>query len=415
LSKTKKINFTKKGLEQLPAEETRYSVFDANTRGLALAVYPTGQKTFFHLKKVQGWPQRVTIGSFPDLTVEQARGQAAGLNNQLATWKAGGYEGANPTARSREAAASSLGELLNHYCDHHLVDNAKNGERAVSSARWQFDTYLASWRNRPLSSIRRADVRERHAEIGKKHGQVTANRVVTFLRTLYNHALDPDVALWEGVNPCAKPKKFLFHEASRERVIADEEKPKFFQAIVDEQHRDLRDFLLLALSTGARRGTIFAMRWDEIDWNRELWVITNPKGWKQNLRAHVLPLTKLAVGVIRARTRVKDNPFVFPGLKRETHLTTLKKPWAIFLKRAGITNLRIHDLRRTLATVEGETGASTEIIQKTLGHEEASAATKIYDRSQRRDAVREAITVAEQALLSAGKTSRRKLLGVGRG
>ena len=79
-------------------------------------------------------------------------------------------------------------------------------------------------------------------------------------------------------------------------------------------------------------------------------------------------------------------------------------------ERAGIHDLRIHDLRRTLATHEGETGASSEVIQKTLGHEESSAATKIYDRSDRRDEVRGAMDDAIAAMLSAGKTSKRKLL-----
>jgi integrase len=71
----------------------------------------------------------------------------------------------------------------------------------------------------------------------------------------------------------------------------------------------------------------------------------------------------------------------------------------------------MHDLRRTLAALEGETVASTEVIQKTLGHEESSAATKTYDRSDRRDEVRAAMDAAVSAMLSAGKTSKRKLLG----
>ena len=92
------------------------------------------------------------------------------------------------------------------------------------------------------------------------------------------------------------------------------------------------------------------------------------------------------------------------------HLTTIKKPWKKFMERVGIKDLRIHDLRRTLATHEGDTGASTEVIQKTLGHEESSTATKIYDRSDRRDEVRGAMDAAITAMLSAGKTSKRKLL-----
>jgi len=403
LGKTIHLNFTKKTLEKLSVQEKRYSVFDDDVSGLGLAIYPTGQKTFFHLKKVQGWPQRTTIGAFPDLSVDQARGKASELNGKLSMWKANDYEGQNPVERPKKV--STLGQVLAHYIEHHLRANAKDPDYAVKYANWQFDAYLAPLRNRPLGTIRREHVRELHGGIVAKNGGVTANRTVTFLRTLFNHAIDPDVALWDGANPCAKPKKFLAHEQSRKRTIQRSEAPNFFKELAREPHRDLRDFLLLAMSTAARRGTVLAMRWDQLDWKRELWVIPSPKG-KKGKEPHVVPLTKLALAVLKDRPRV--NEWVFSGKKG--HLTTIKKPWKKFLERTGIHDLRVHDMRRSIATAEGETGASTEVIQKTLGHEESSAATKIYDRSDRRDEVRGAMDAAVNAMLLAGKTSKRKLL-----
>jgi len=323
--------------------------------GLGISVYPSGQKTFFHLKKVQGWPQRTTIGPFPDLSVENARGNASGLNQKFSTWKANNYQGPGP--REKRSRVPTLGEVLEHYCEQHLRSNAKNAAAAIKYARWQLDFYLASWRNRPLSSITRKDVRDKHAEIGASHGHVSANRVATFVRRLFNHAIHPDIALWEGANPARNPKKFLFHEESRERTIGRGEAPEFFKQLANEPHRDLRDFILLALSIGARRGSILAMRWDQIDWQRGLWEIPNPKSRKKNAKPHILPLTKFAVAVLKGRAKggewvfpgkIKDSHL--PGKTKNSHLTTVKKPWGKFLKRTGIGNLRIHDLRRTLAT-----------------------------------------------------------------
>lgn len=264
---------------------------------------------------------------------------------------------------------------------------------------------MASWRNRPLATISRKDVTDRHGEIVSKHGGVTANRTITFLRTLFNHAIDPNYGLWDGANPARKPKKILFHEVPRKTTTKNADAPKFFKALERGPNRNLRDFILLALSTGARHGTIFTMQWDQIDFQHRLWTIPHPKG-KKGQEEHIVPLNKLAVTIIKARPRV--NEWVFPG--RKGHLTTLKKPWAQFLERAGIDDLHIHDLRRTLATREGGGGATTEVIQRTLGHTESSAATRIYDRSNRRDDVRDAIDAAVSAMLSAGKTSKRKLL-----
>jgi integrase len=398
-----KTNFSIKVIAKFAPGEKRRNIFDSHTPGLGVEIHPSGRKTFFHLRKVQKYPQRTTIGTFPEMTVEQARGKASELNGKLAKWKSDDYAGPNPVERPRKV--SNLGEVLDHYVDHHLAPNAKNPVHAVKYSKWQFDTYLSSWRNRPLGTIRREHVRELHAGIVAANGGVTANRTITFLRTLINHAIHPDVALWDGANPCAKPKKFLASETSRERVIQREEAPRFFKALANEPHRNLRDVLLLALTTGARRGTIFTMQWSQLDWERALWIIPNPKG-RKGRGSHIVPLTKLALSVLRSRPRI--NEWVFPG--RTGHLTTVKKPWKAFIQRTGIRDLHLHDLRRSLATAEGETGASTEVIQKTLGHTEDSAATHIYDRSDRRDEVRVAMNAAMQAMLAAGKTSKRKLL-----
>ena len=401
----KKINFTAKQLQKLLPAEKRYSVFDAGTRGLAVAVYPSGSKTYFHLRKVDGWPRRTTIGATEAFTLEQARGKAAELNGALARWKSSGSEGPNPLAA--KAKAPTVGDAFAHYCAHHLAVATRNPAAAVRSAEWAFGKYLPSWRNRRLGSVTRAEVRTLHEEITEKNGGHTANRIIQLLRAIYYHAVNPDVGLWSGVNPCAKPKKFMHREASRERTITVDERPRFFKQLAEEPHKDLRDAILLALTTGARKGTIFRMRWAEIDFDNELWTITAPKG-RRGTESHIVPLNSLAVSVLKSRPRQTD--WVFPG--RKGCVTTMKKPWKRFLAAAGISGLTFHDLRRTLATTEGDTGATRESIQKTLGHVGDSAATKIYDRSDRREDVRAAIASAVDHLLAGGKTTAKKLLAV---
>ena len=104
--------------------------------------------------------------------------------------------------------------------------------------------------------------------------------------------------------------------------------------------------------------------------------------------------------LLKRRPRL-DEEWVFPG--RKSALTTIKKPWQQFIKRTGIEGLTFHDLRRSLATAEGDTGATKEVIQQTLGHTEDSTATKIYDRSDRRQEVRAALKEATRPMLRAAK------------
>jgi integrase len=410
-----KQNFTKSYIESLKPEPKRYNVLDAEVRGLGIQVQPSGAKSFFHCRKVQGWPARTSLGLYPEFTLDLARGKAASLNAALARWKSDDYAGANPVVRAKKVP--TLGDVLEHYVEHHLKANAKNPDHAVSYARWQFDRYLASWRNRPLGSLRRDNVRELHAEIAKDHGGVTANRTVTFLRTIINHAIHPDVALWDGVNVAKDPRKFLAVETGRDRTLKKTEFPAFLRELAKEPHPDLRDAVLLALFTGQRAGSLLKMKWSELDLRRGLWTVTTFKGKKKSKTgkvpaAHIVPLIDEALAVLRRRPRVDGSEWVFVG--RKGALTTLKRPWSAFLKRTGVADFVFHDLRRTLATEEGESGASSEVIQKTLGHVENSEATRIYDRSDRRAAVRSAMTKATRSMLDAGKVSAKRLLSAPR-
>src|SRR5262249_29941418 len=163
-----------------------------------------------------------------------------------------------------------LATVFEHYKENQIAPHSKSPVRALRDAESNFKLYLASWRNRPLSSIHREHIREKHAEIGRKHGPVTANRQILFLRAMINHAIHPDIGLRQGVNPVRKPKKFLYAETSRARVLTDKEKLLFFAALESETHQDLKHLILLALATGSRRGALQTMRWSEIDFERKL-------------------------------------------------------------------------------------------------------------------------------------------------
>ena len=403
-TKNDRFHFTKRGLENLavPAEGKRHHWFDERMSGLGIAVYPSGQKTFFHLRKVQGWPRRTTLGSFPDLTIEQARGKAAELNWKLAKWKSNDYEGPSPLAEPRKL---TLGGAVEDYLARRLAAHSKNPERAQRAARWQFDRYLSAWRNRNLGTITRGEVRNLHQELGESSGKVTANRTVTLLRTIFNFALKNE--LWAGDNPARGITPFP--EASRTRFVQPQELPRFFKALSCERNLDLRDFVLLALFTGARRSNVLAMRWDELDLRHGLWTIPEPK----NNVPYTIPLIDEATAVLKERRRRIDGDWVFPSSSASGHVTDVKRAWRQLLGRARITGLRIHDLRRSLGSWEAGLGVSLPIIGRTLGHQ-SSDATQVYARLHL-DPVRAAIREATSAMILAGKTSKQKLLEAGRG
>jgi integrase len=393
----KKINFTKRVIEALPAPPVgkRENVFDLNTPGLGLLIYPSGAKSFFHLKLVRGYPKRTTLGKFPDLTVDQARGKASGLNGALARWKLSGFSGEDPFEAQRDP---TLGGLAAAYVEKHVRAHAARPEHAAQNVEWQVGKYFPSWRNRKIGSIRKADVLDLHERIGREHGKYQANRVVQLLRAIFYFG--ESSGAWQGVNPAAGVK--LFHEEKRRRFLQPDELPRLFAALRKEPNADLRDFVNLAMWTGARRGDLLGARWENLYLNDNRWEIPNPK----NRTPYNVALVPEAIEILRARkkrAKGKDNPFVFPASRRGStgHIVNVKSAWKKLLTRSKLTELRMHDLRRTLGSWQAAGGASLQIIGESLGHK-SLAATAVYSQLKL-DPVRESVMTATRAMIAASK------------
>lgn len=398
-----KAKFTVRYLDSLKPKEARYQILDADVRGLGILVHPSGCKSFFHVRKVMGYPQRTTLGLWPELSLDVARGKASELNSKLATWKVNGYAGTNPTAKPRTAA--TFLDAVEHFIEHHIKTTAKNPVEREQYSRYLVDSYLAAWKNRSLGSIRREHVRERHEEIAQAHGPVLANRVVQFVSSVFNDALDPDVALCEGTNPAGGRKKFMAVEKSRDRVLQPEEYPAFMAALDKEKNADLVDIIWCALFTGARRGSIMKMRWQDLDFQHGIWNMTERKG-RKGIEPLTLPLVPEVVERLKRRPRL-DEQWVF-SVRPGRPMVFPKVAWYAFFKKTGLENFHFHDLRKSLPTTEGDTGASMEAIRRTLGHESDSIAVRIYERSKRLAETREAMTKGTRRMLEMANLEKHK-------
>jgi integrase len=382
------LNLTKHAIAALPTPKAgkRVGYHDTRVPGLGVVVQDTGNRMFFWFRKVRGRRTWKTLGNFPDLTIEQARDKAQEINASLAKWKATEHSGPSPFERKGEP---TLAAAVEDYVTKRLRSHAKNPDRAEAGVRWSAKKYLAPLLTRRLGTIRKDDVRKLHTDIGEKHGRVTANRVATLLRTIFNWAIDND--LWHGENPARRIT--LFAEASRERFLQPDELARLFKALSNEPNKDLRDFVVLSLFTGARRGDVFSMRWSDITFETTSWRIPDPK-----VRVpYIVPLMPEAVEILNGRRN--DSIWVFPSRGKTGHLTGVKRSWTGLLTRAKIIGLHIHDLRRTLGSWQAAAGVSLPIIGASLGHQ-SQGATAIYARLNI-DPVRQAVTAATQAMLAA--------------
>ena len=379
----RKFNFTKATLGSLPAPDKGQVIYhDTKQPGLALRITPAGTRVFYVYRRLAGRPVKMALGQFPgDLTIEKARKMAAEICGDAA-------RGIDPMAQRRAARAEMLvGELFAYWMGH-----ATEHKKTAKEDQRLIDKFLSGWRGRQITAVKKTDVQAVHTRVKKKSGPYQANRVLALVRAMFQKAID-DLGL-PGPNPAKGIKKY--RERSRDRYLQPDELPAFFQALVDEPNEALRDFFLLALLVGARRGNLQAMRWDELNLGAAMWRIGETKSG-ETVVAHLPPA---AVELLRARHEARDGgPWVFPSRSKTGHLVEPKAAWKRILERGGLSDLRIHDLRRSLGSWAAASGASLLVIGKALGHK-STAATQVYARLGLAD-VKETVNTAAEAMIRA--------------
>jgi integrase len=378
---SEKLKFTMRRLATLtPPEKGRMMVKDTEVPGLAIRVTASGTMTALIDRKHGGRHVRHRLGRWPDdfgtVTALRKVARKALLD----------FEGAVRT-RQRARGEPTLRDLFEHW----LAD-AKRRKRTWADDVRQFEKYLKPFHARRLSAITKADVAKWHSRMGEQHGPYQANRARALLSSLFSVA---DELGYEGVNPCIGVRRFREHE--RERFLQPAEMRPFFRA-VKEEPPVWRDFWLLCLFSGARRGNVAAMAWKDIDLDQGIWYLPGQKTKAGLPLAIVLPPP--AVAILRARYQEHDGRWAFPADTASGHVVDPRKSWLRVMERAGIKDLRPHDLRRSLGSWQALSGASLTVIGRTLGHKDVKS-TSIYGRLTL-DPVRESVGGAVAKMLEAG-------------
>ncbi len=108
------------------------------------------------------------------------------------------------------------------------------------------------------------------------------------------------------------------------------------------------------------------MRWNYVDFEAARLNLPDSKTGKK-----AIPLNAAALAVLAALPRIAGNPHVFPGGKDDGHLVDLKRPWMLVREGVGLSDVRLHDLRHSFASLGAGSGMGLPIIGALLGHTEA--------------------------------------------
>ena len=357
----RKFAFTKTRIEALPVPERGRRYYrDSKTEGLAICITPSDRRTFYFDKWDSGGHARFPLkqGRFPGMSVEMARKQVQAIVGNAADGV--DIRAARMAARHEQTMAGLWLFWLEH---------AKTRKASWKEDERQYDAFLKPWAGRKLSAIKKSDVQGLHAKVGAKNGPYAANRMLALLKAMYNKA--PDMG-YRGDNPADRVQRFKEHK--RDRFLQGAELPRFFRSLLAEPNEMLRDFFLVCLLVGARRSNVQSMAWSDVDLAARYWRIPTTKSGQPV----VVPLVPAVVAILETRLQAANgSPWVFPSYGRTGHLTEPKAAWKRIIERAGLSDLRPHDLRRSLGSWQAMGGASLPVIGKSLGHTQV-ATTAIY-------------------------------------
>jgi integrase len=338
---------------------TNQIYWDEEQRGFGLLVLPSGQKRYVVQYRVAGRSTRMTFK--PGLTLTEARKEAKVKLGAVA-------KGVDPLAERRRqegAATSTLRAITEEYF-------GREGKklRSLSVKRSVFERLIYPVLGaRQIDSIKRSEIVRLLDKIEDERGPHMAQSALAFLSKLFNwHAGRDD----DFLSPIRRGMgRIKPQEHARERVLTDDELRAVWRAAegFPGPYGYLIRFLLL---TAVRRGEAAGMRREEL-LNGD-WVI--PAGRMKGKREHTVPLTPAARAIIDGLLQI--GPYVFTtGGKRPIRGFTKFK--AELDRRCGVSDWRLHDLRRTARSLMSRAGVSADIAERCLAHA-ISGVRGTYDR-----------------------------------
>jgi len=362
------VTLSDRFVKTLRATGGRTDYYDAGSTGLVLRVAVSGRKSWCVVYRVRRRKRRMTLGTYPAVTLAAARKKAREARAQVQ------LETIDPAlARLDGRRGESVADLCAEYLERHAKRHKrswKEDERIINAE------VLPRWRYRPVKQLTRSDVRDAIEEIAER-APTMANRVLALVRKMLNFAVERE---WLEANPATLLKKPGV-ERSRDRVLTEDEILAVWDAFEEQLSPTMAAAFKVRLLTGQRGGEVLGMEWTRLDFHGGWWEI--PGTLTKNGEVHRVPLVPAALAILREqRARVPESvPWVFANEFGTGSVHHRAKKVAGRMSKLLDFTFRGHDLRRTCATGMAEAGVPVESIAKVLNHVDRGArATRVYDR-----------------------------------
>ena len=370
-------------VDGLPAGDKEVIYWDRGLPGFGVRVYPNGAKVYLVQSRGPRGSKRITVGRHGTISAEEARRQGAALLTRI---KAGEEPGAGPGAEGGPTVAELAEKYLREHVAVRCKPNTVKGYRQVIGRH-----LLPALGKVPVAALGREHVAELHYRLRKT--PVAANEAVSALSRMINRA-----EAWGLVPAGSNPCRFVTRYRTRrpERFLTEEEFRRLGAALDAVEAEGgipvhAAAALRLLMLTGCRCGEILTLRWEDVALERSEIRLRDSKTGPR-----VVPLSPAAARVLAGLPRLAGNPWVIAGLEPGERLSHIAYYWYRVRERAGLDDVRLHDLRHSFASRALALGEDLTMIGKLLGHRKIQTTARYAHLA--RDSVKESATLVAASI-----------------
>ena len=376
-----KVHLTQSTVDKLSCQSGKIKTdyFDSKVNGLMVKVMSKGTKSYYiryknHRNK---WTEN-RIADASILKLSDARELAQQKLTQITM-------GDNPFEKRKALKDVPTVKL---FVEESYMPHAKSYKRS-----WDTDWSLLKNHILPaIGHLHLDEVTRRHlvdlfSHHRSTHAPGSTNRVIILCRYIFNCAIR-----WEVPGTAKNPTTGidLFPENNqRERYLSEEEAKRLFTSLEKSDSAHLKYIITMLLLTGARKNEVLQAQWKDFDLQQRIWTIKFNKSGKVR---HV-PLSDGMLQLLAMIPKTGGNPYLFPNPKTGKPYVQIWHSWHTARKRAGLSDVRIHDLRHSFASFLINNGRSLYEVQKLLGHTQIKT-TQRYSHLSRKSLIAATNTAA---------------------
>ena len=352
--------------ELKPDPQSEFHMWDSQLPGFGVRVRQSGHKTYvlFYRPKNRNRFRKLTLGRADAIQATEARRQAREMLGQIAAGK-------DPADEKLAYRTASLRAAYEAFKTEHLPSVSR--EHARHRERIFERHFLPKLGDKVLREISRGEIKEIIDRIAKKHKIAACNAqrgFSAFLSWCLDHGLIEHHVLRGSKLPAP------YHP--REQILTDDELINVWTAC-DSLPQLWKTYFRMLIASGQRRSEVAGMHWNEINLDLHIWTL--PAIRTKNRHQHVVPLSPLMMTVLREAPGTSR--FVFPSpIDRKTHVHSFGRSTDALRKMAKVSGFRLHDLRRTAASIMGKIEVAPHVIEAILNHKSGiiSGISAIYNK-----------------------------------